>query len=384
VDWEKPQLPNNSVFLFNLGESRPIDFSYVFKKADDATVQKLEVVTAARGDFFSALTSGDSESAITTAEIYMPHLFGLIEEAKNLPDDCPIPRLKISWTSSLGSKYSKKFFTSNHWHFEAVNAILQYGLLHREKAHIMLKSLVSNDDFINQTVPIAKTLCFAAGIFDYIKNVELARWTQKPVELLPEKYTELYTILSTLCIAEAHQIAVKKGYLSGMGLSAVAKLCMDVHGKFRYISNVLQSPGFCDTFVMPQFVSYCAFNDHLYEMFAFTLLGVHSSQKAEYGKSVAYLQLAIQRGSNFDKIPGDKTSDTSRMRNHYEEQLKLASLFHAKYEKDNMRIYYESVPQAAQLEMPAAHQILQPLEWSPPTAIPINIALQESSSCALM
>ena len=65
VDWEKPQLPNNSVFLFNLGESRPIDFSYVFKKADDATVQKLEVVTAARGDFFSALTSGDSESAIT-------------------------------------------------------------------------------------------------------------------------------------------------------------------------------------------------------------------------------------------------------------------------------------------------------------------------------
>ena len=73
----------------------------------------------------------------------MPHLFGLIEEAKNLPDDCPIPRLskyhekvipilnaytEISWTSSLGSKYSKKFFTSNHWHFEAVNAILVMSL----------------------------------------------------------------------------------------------------------------------------------------------------------------------------------------------------------------------------------------------------------------
>ena len=122
--------------------------------------------------------------------------------------------------------------------------------MYREKAHYAWKSLTTLEDFKNNSAPIAKDLCIAAGIFEYIKNVELARWTQKPTELLPEKYTEYYTILCALSIAEAEQIAIKKGYLSGMGYAALAKLCMDVHGKFKYISNMLESPGFCDTFVI--------------------------------------------------------------------------------------------------------------------------------------
>lgn len=67
-----------------------------------------------------------------------------------------------------------------------------------------------------------------------------------------------------------------------MSFSALSKLCLDVHCKFRFIGEVLQSPGFCDTFVMPQISTYCAFSDHLYEMFAFSLLGSQALQKGYF------------------------------------------------------------------------------------------------------
>lgn len=134
-------------------------------------------------------------------------------------------------------------------------------------------------DIKKNSASIAKLLCFAAGIFDYIRTVELSRWTKKPTDSIPEKYTEYYTILSALSIAEAEQIAIKKAFLSGMSYSALSRLCLDVHSKYRYISEILQSPGFCDTFLMPQIISYCAFNDRLYEMYAFTLLGAQSLNK---------------------------------------------------------------------------------------------------------
>ena len=154
-------------------------------------------------------------------------------------------------------------------------------MLYRIKAGGLLSGFINIDEYKEKSNQVVQSLCTAAGIFDYIKKIELSRWTHKPSEPLPEKYTEYYTILSTLCIAESQQVAIKKGFLSGMSKKALSKLCMDVCSKYRYLSGILLSPGFCDTFVMPQITSYCAFNDHLYELFAFRLLGTAAMDEYE-------------------------------------------------------------------------------------------------------
>ena len=99
---------------------------------------------------------------------------------------------------------------------------------------------------------------------------------------------------------------------------------------------------------------------------------------------MAYFTVAIQRGNNFDQIPKDKTSDASRIRQHYQDQLREIQTIYASVERDNCRIYYEAVPQYAQLEIPSAQHIFQPLSWSPPSPIPITIKIQESSGCMVM
>ena len=66
------------------------------------------------------------------------------------------------------------------------------------------------------SVEIVRSLCQAAGVFEYIRDVELARWTQKPVEAIPEKYTEFYSVLSMMSLAEAEQVMIKKSFLASM------------------------------------------------------------------------------------------------------------------------------------------------------------------------
>jgi hypothetical protein len=137
--------------------------------------------------------------------------------------------------------------------------------------------LVSSSDaasFASAKQEITRCLCTAAGVLDYIKDVELARWGEKPsaVSLL-EKFAEFYAMLSTyvlrtnhresahhqsasfllmlvpvvvvvarfgiaircsICLAEAQQLAIRYAASQGLGATILAKLCIDVRDKYRY------------------------------------------------------------------------------------------------------------------------------------------------------
>jgi hypothetical protein len=69
--------------------------------------------------------------------------------------------------------------------------------------------LVSSSDaasFASAKQEITRCLCTAAGVLDYIKDVELARWGEKPsaVSLL-EKFAEFYAMLSTYVLRTNHR-----------------------------------------------------------------------------------------------------------------------------------------------------------------------------------
>ena len=50
-------------------------------------------------------------------------------------------------------------------------------------------------------------------------------------------------LANRISIAEAQQITVKKAILQGAAPSLVAKLCMDVHNKFKYVEEMITSLG---------------------------------------------------------------------------------------------------------------------------------------------
>jgi hypothetical protein len=104
--------------------------------------------------------------------------------------------------------------------------------------------------------------------------VELARWTQKPQDDLPEKLTEIYTLLSVLSIVEAQQIAIRKAIIGQLSFTSIAKLCVDVGAKYRYLNEILQSLGiWAKKFLITNIWFYLAGNALLYDLLVYKLLG---------------------------------------------------------------------------------------------------------------
>ena len=156
-----------------------------------------------------------------------------------------------------------------------------YGMLQRNKASILLNQISANTVAFDQESPnVLKHLCTAAGIFDYIREIELARWTLKPDDLIPEKHTETLTFLSALCLAEAEQVAVKKAVLNQkLRFSAVAKISKNVANQFKFMNEILKSlPQNIQKSYIPQIWFYISMNEALYDLFAYKLLAISALQ----------------------------------------------------------------------------------------------------------
>lgn len=57
-------LPHNSIFLFRIASSLPVDFSKLFAKADVNTITTLQRITAGRNSFIQHLAEDNSTALI--------------------------------------------------------------------------------------------------------------------------------------------------------------------------------------------------------------------------------------------------------------------------------------------------------------------------------
>jgi len=112
----------------------------------------------------------------------------------------------IAWTSAFSARSSALFF-SEQWHFEVVNTLSAYALALRARAAEMLYACSEQATFEERKQEITRCLCTAAGVFEYIKDVELARWGEKPPGTLLEKTAEYYALMSTYVERDTVRIA---------------------------------------------------------------------------------------------------------------------------------------------------------------------------------
>jgi len=367
---------STTILLCQTAKSKPIVFEKLFSRIDDATKSALSTVTLARAEFLEAL-SNSSTYTITAAEKYLPYLYGLIAK---LPDkDAPIPSISCSWTSAIGKAYTTSFFTSNQWHFEAVNVLMCYALAHRERASELLHVALDDAMFSERKSEITRLLCTAAGIFDYIKEVELHRWGQKPTQVIVEKLVEPYAFLSSVCLAEAQALAIKFAVIKQMDVGLIASLCVDVRDKYLYCENLLKQIGS----LHDRFSDYCLMNVAIFDLQAHRYAAAELLATKQYGRSVSMLRKGLD-GAATVSTPWNNAGGVNILKDNFKEVKDVVQRSYDSEFRSNTTLYYQEMPPPCHMQLPLARGLAKPVPFSAPEPYNIQIAFQEGWGCSVM
>lgn len=390
-------VPHTSILLFKGARTTAVDFSAVFgrfgKSLAPSTAQALAHASSTRALFttnLEGLAKKDpnctTASAIASAEQYFPYLFGLIEAARALAVEGSVPTLKVYWTSCTSTQFCEKLYTCDDWHFEVVNTLIAYAMLFRKGACAYLEQ-AGGANFEEVSKPVAHLLSRAAGVLDYANEVELSKWTNKPDMDMPEKLSETFLVLSTICLAEAQQVVVKKAILKGSRHASVAMLCLDVEQKYRYASSLLERV--CSRlgnprFFIPQMAFYCRMNAALYGMVARKHLAVAAFDEGKYGVAIGYLQWALTFVDEVNRIPSQRADGAIEVRAHLQNHTNRIADLYKKYSKDNGTIYFERVVPKQELQLPPARCIVKAVPFQPPAPVLIEVEHLSRLNCAVM
>jgi len=277
---------------------------------------------------------------MSSSERYMPGFFGLMKAAEALPPEFS-KFLRISWTTPIGLRYTTTQFVTNSFRWEVVMCMLTYGIVHRNQAHEILKGINFQElDFDEKLKPVTALLTKAAGVFEHIYQEQLSNWKIRPESIIPELNDELYLALSNICIAEAQEIAIKKGILKGTSAGAIAKLCIDVHQKFEHAASLLKGMKSCPvTEILPPFMNYININCKVWKAFSYRLVAQDLYSKGEYGAAVANIHAAASFATEEKKDPLLEQV----LNGYYNERILIQELLQ-KYTNENDTIYFDKVP----------------------------------------
>lgn len=366
------------IYKTPLPKTQRLQFENTFKNLDKKTEELFKNYTIVREEVRGALEIDSTSAIISTIERYMPAFFGLMEAAEALPPDFS-KFLKISWTCPIGFKYNTTVFTTNTFRYEVVMAMLAYAIAHRNAAHDLLKNAnVQDSDFEEQSKTIAQLLTKSAGVFDHIYCQQLSNWKVRPENVqLPELCDELYLAMSTLCIAEAQEITIKKGLMKGTSVAAISKLCVDVFQKYEYINNLLRNMKGCPASeVLPPLLNYVSINMKVWKAVSYKLVAMDCYSKGEYGVAVGNLKMASSIATEEKKDPLLESflSGYNNERTVIQELLK-------KYSSENDTIYYDKVP--SDIPLPEGKCLMKVTPFTPPPLIKIEINQKHQQSCLL-
>lgn len=192
----------------------------------------LTKASSARDDMIEHLKKGEASPALVTAiENYIPHLFGLIVSVDGQPHIRLNDPLSFSWTSSL-TNHRKSFFTDYTFRYETVMTLMAYGYALCNRAW-SVNNATTEATFDEDSKQSAHFLRLAAGVFDYVQNVELPRWINMPADRPFEAMTPVTAALSLMCLAGAEELAVKKAVLKKTSMQTTSKLSSDVWHKYE-------------------------------------------------------------------------------------------------------------------------------------------------------
>eukprot|EP01089_Gocevia_fonbrunei_P003803 TRINITY_DN13751_c0_g1_i2.p1 TRINITY_DN13751_c0_g1~~TRINITY_DN13751_c0_g1_i2.p1 ORF type:complete len:308 (-),score=38.26 TRINITY_DN13751_c0_g1_i2:68-991(-) len=289
---------------------------------------------------------------------------------------------RVHWTSSVVIKYLKQHFTTDSFSYEVVMILFLYGLLLRNQAQELLGKSLLTDDFEKNYKEIARLLCFAAGVFDYIKSAVLPNYGKRPPLPVPELAPELYCSLVSLCLGEAQQITLRKAFLQNTSPILMSKLSFAVHQCFvdAQASLVNVNPGGAEQFIA-HWRAYMAYSSLLYHSLSIRYLGQKAKEESQHGIAVVYLTKAF----GLMPVPQKKVEPPlDRFLPVYDTQRNVTQQIFSLYTSENDTIYFSKTPSETELEMPVDGKLLMKIvPYQPPTAVEVEVVLQKGVECCV-
>jgi len=363
------------VYRFPAPKTYILSFEGTFQNVDENTKVEFKKLTQMREDMRLVLDQDSPLSSINAIEKYLPHLLGLINATDSLPQDF-MKMVKINWTTVIGTKYSVNSLMCTSFKWELVMILIAYAIFHRNYAADLFKDAIlgSNETSEEKIKLASKNLLKSAGIFQHIQTEQLSKWFQKP-EGLPEMTDDIYVALTSVCLAEAQELAIRKA-IKTTSKGLISKLAIDVSQKYQNAYDSIKKIKNSEQ-VLPPFMNYINSNIALWKGLAYQYVAELHYENAQFGASVTFITQACLE---FKDFPKDSSLDAYFVEYNQSKQQckKMAEI----YSHDNDTIYYESVTAQTAVE-PETKSIVKADTFQLPDAIPVSIVIKEGA-CNIM
>ncbi|KAK1386925.1 BRO1 domain-containing protein [Heracleum sosnowskyi] len=357
-------------------KTKRIVFEHVYAVIHTGSVERLKELSSARreieetindGSIFTKVVarersgglSSQLEQDIQKLEKYLLLLENLIHPSKNHPWRVQwASNLKIQWTSaltasSLFSCKSQKFFQLNNLFYELTMMRFLYGAMLREQAsEVMSKDLV-------QSVTLFRK---AAGVYHSLATKVISDYDRvAPSNRPPEATTNVCSVMSLVCLAEAQAVTIRKAEEKGNTTSLLAKLHYGIVQMLDEAMIILHkankdrkdiSTGFLE------FISACKALHELksYKHFATSL---KADSDTQIGTALGVLQHA-ENSMQKNKMPSKES-----WRSVLKQELETLSGLIRKYEHENNFVWNKKIPPQHELPSPEGKKIIELIPYQP-------------------
>lgn len=225
-----------------------------------------------------------------------------------------------------------------------------------------------------KTKVAANLLTKAASILNHIHDKQLSKWAVKPDIYLAEAKDETFMALSSVCVAEAQELSIKKALLKSMSNSTVSKLCMDVSQKYEYAFSVLKDKA---TEILPPYLNYLDLNTYLWKAQSYRFLAEDENSQGHIGKAIALLKVG------YESLVEKRDIGLEQFLTYYNSEKQSIKKQLDNLTNENDSIYYEKVPSQTELPLiePKCIMKVSVFEPSSPQSVPITFV--KSSDCCI-
>ncbi|ELR22379.1 uncharacterized protein ACA1_253960, partial [Acanthamoeba castellanii str. Neff] len=357
--------------VFVVGLMQPttkLAFEQWVREGDNETKELLQRISRTREELVSALTRSTPEAALRSLDAYIPCELGLMEglgQAAAATGNPVARNIRVCWTSSVSVNFLKNPMVFNSMSSELFFSYMTAAFLHRAAAAQRFGTIfASQEAFDEGSKEVARSLCMAAGIFEFIRDTQCLQFKNvkyyfppfcvqfegeltvatrhgrldPPVAEITEHFQTLFI---NLCLAEAQQIAVQKAMAKGTSDSLLSKLILDISQKYNNASFALKA--ITGVEFVESFRLYLTLNNLLFSGLTYKHLARDAHANGEYGRAVAYMQKAVGEVPEKPKGRFTDAAFQSFVNVYGAERDELVKLAKA-YASDNDAIYYDRVP----------------------------------------
>lgn len=328
-------------------------------------IVQLNHCTRRRDDLRSALTGasksvthGNPEPILSIVEEYARDVIGIISIYDRYPKAKPI---LWRWKSPIGrtaALFGNNKFKAESIYFELSSVLMVYIVALNNKAAKNCATASTYQQKLEMYRDAVNLLRKAAGVMDYIRINPMSSW-QASSRLPPELNQPIMFSLHKFLLAQSQEIAYEIAELKNISDSAKVRIAHLIFLLYHESFERLRDSGRdADYWVNDSYGLYLRRKSLYWRAITFKLLGLIAHSESRFGSSVGYLKASAN-------IINSLSTERSHWPEHFEIVERMAKEINnlaGVYERENLSVYFETIPKELATPEPAPLPPIAPIE----------------------